>query len=242
MRPPPEQPKGPGMLDALYLPSTARPSPAPPSLTDDQLDRHPVLRLLPEALRDVVRHQGRLCACRSGDSPFQAAPVVGFVLSGALAGFDDRGLACVDLMGPGSTFGWETTFAPPSGARRLALLDSRWIETPAGGIRDAMGAAWLEHVFARHAVDRIHRLKADSACHAVHAVPARAANLIRRLAQADGPDVRTTQSALAEAMGVQRTSVNAAVKALEKDGVVTLRRGRIQVLCAERLSGAACGC
>lgn len=230
------------MLDALDLSPTARPSSAPLGLTDDLLDRHPVLRLLPDALRDVVRRQGQPCACASGDSPPQASPVVGFVLRGALGVFDEHGLACVDLMGPGATFGWETAFAPPTGGRRLALLDTRWIETPVNGLRDAMGAAWLEHVFARHAVDRIHRLKADSACHAVHAVPARAANLIRRLAHAGGPDVRTTQSVMADAMGVQRTSVNAAVKALEKDGVVSLRRGRIQVLCAEGLSRAACGC
>lgn len=230
------------MLDALEHSPTARSGSAPRGLSDDQLDRHPVLRLLPEALRDVVRRQGRTCACLAGDSPSPASPVVGFVVSGALAAFDDRGLACVDLFGPGATFGWETAFAAQTDGPRLALLDSRWIETPADGIRDAMGNPWLEHVFARHAVDRIHRLKADSACHAVHAVPARAANLIRRLAQAGGPDVRTTQCALAAAMGVQRTSVNAAVKTLEKDGVVSLGRGRIQVLCAARLSETACGC
>ncbi|QBX38109.1 Crp/Fnr family transcriptional regulator [Brevundimonas sp. S30B] len=230
------------MLDGLDPSPAARAGPAPWGVTDDMLDHHPVLRLLPAPLRDVVRSQGRTCACASGDRLSEVSPVVGFVFSGALAAFDDRGLACVDLMGPGATFGWETAFAPPPGGLRLALLDSRWIETPVIGLRDAMGAAWLEHVFARHAVDRIHRLKAESACHAVHAVPARAANLIRRLFQAGGPDVRTTQSAMAEAMGVQRTSVNAAVKALEKDRVVSLRRGRIKVLCAERLSRAACGC
>ncbi|MFN4040263.1 MAG: Crp/Fnr family transcriptional regulator [Brevundimonas sp.] len=230
------------MLDALAFTSPSVAVSTAFGLTDELLDRHPVLRLLPHALRDSTRREGRLCACESGDNLFATSPVVGFMLSGTLATFDDRGLACVSLLGPGATFGWETAFAPASGGRRLALLDSCWIETPVRGLRDAMGAAWLEHVFARHALDRIQRLQADSACHAVHPVTRRAANLIRRLYQAAGPDVRTTQSAIAEAMGVQRTSVNAAVKALERAGAVSLRRGRIQILCHERLAGAACGC
>jgi CRP-like cAMP-binding protein len=230
------------MLDALDLSSPAFPCPAARGLTDEVLDRHPVLRLLPDALRDVVRREGRLCACESGESVMSASPVVGFVLDGALAAFDDRGLACVDLLGPGATFGWETAFAPSPGGRRLALLDSTWIETSVNGIRDVMGSDWLEHAFARHALDRIHRLQTDSACHAVHSVTTRAAKLIRRLYHAGGADVRTTQSAIAEAMGVQRTSVNAAVKTLEKDGAVSVRRGRIQILCADRLTRAACGC
>jgi CRP-like cAMP-binding protein len=211
-------------------------------VTDPLLDRHPVLRLLPDALREVVRREGRSYGCNSADSLTAESPVVGFVISGALATFDPCGLACVSLLGPGATFGWETAFAPAAGGRRLALLDSTWIETPVSGLRGAMGSGWLEHIFAHHALDRIQRLQADSACHAVHPVTRRTANLIRRLAQAGGSDLRTTQSAIAEAMGVQRTSVNAAVKALEKEGALCLRRGRIQITCADRLAQAACGC
>lgn len=230
------------MIDVLHLSARADALSATREWGDDMLDRHPVLRLSPDPLRWVVKRTGRRRACRSGEALPPGEAVVGFVLSGALGVFDARGLACVSLLGPGATYGWETAFAPLVDSHRLALLDSSWIEAPVSGIRDAMGSSWLEHVFARHALDRITRLKADSACHAAHAIPLRTANLILRLHEAGGAEVRTTQSSLAAAMGVQRTSVNAAVKALENEGAVSLTRGRIQILSVERLADAACGC
>lgn len=105
-----------------------------------------------------------------------------------------------------------------------------------------MDEAWLEHVFARHALDHLTRLQSEAACNAVHAVPARIANRLRRLCLLTGPQVRTTQSVIAQSMGVQRTSVNAAMKALERDGAFRLGRGRIEVLDLDRLATAACGC
>lgn len=57
-----------------------------------------------------------------------------------------------------------------------------------------------------------------------------------------GPEVRTTQSVIAQSMGVQRTSVNAAMESLEHDGTVRLGRGRIEVLHLDGLGTAACGC
>jgi CRP-like cAMP-binding protein len=105
-----------------------------------------------------------------------------------------------------------------------------------------MGTAWVERVFARHALNRLTALQAASACHAVHAVPERVANLIRRLSEVSDADVRTTQAALARAVGVQRTSVNASVKMLERAGAVAVWRGRMRVKCPTTLSRMACGC
>ena len=169
--------------------------------------------------------------------------MVGFVLAGGLAVFDRRELACVHLLQPGATFGWEACLAPqPSGVPLLALVGSTWIELPAADLATTMGGGWVERVFARHALDRLSALQAASACHAVHAVPERVANLIRRLSQASDADVRTTQAALAQAVGVQRTSVNASVKALERAGALTVWRGRMRIKCPATLSRLACGC
>lgn len=172
-----------------------------------------------------------------------AAPVVGFVLRGGLAVFDSRDLACINLIGPGSTFGWEGSLVTAhEGHPHLALLDSQWIEVPADLPRQTMGMGWVERVFARHALDRLAGLQAASACHAVHAVPQRVANLIRRLSFMTEGDIRTTQMALAQVVGVQRTSVNASVKALERAGALKIRRGRMRVACPQTLSHFACGC
>lgn len=230
------------MLDGLELSPELEAVLRPACPMEAALERHPVLRLFPDALRADVRREGALRAAVAGQGA-EGAPVVGFVLRGCLAAFDSKGLACVSLLLPGSMFGWEAALSPAHYPRRLlALLDCDWVEMPAETVRRTMGAEWIEHVFARHALDRLGRLQADAACHAVHSVPLRAANLIRRLYLAGGCEVRTTQAALARAMGVQRTSVNAAVKALERDGAVAIRRGQLQIIDPEKLERFSCGC
>jgi CRP-like cAMP-binding protein len=216
--------------------------PVATEVTAAVLDRHPVLRILPQPLRAAIMSDAALNRCVSGDS-VRSGETVGFVVAGAFAGFDGRDLACVCLLGPGSTLGWEASLVPGRAPRRLlALLDTDWIEVPASVPLKTMGAGWLERMFARHALDRLDALEAASACHAVHGVHQRVANLIHRLGVFAQGDVRTTQAALAEVVGVQRTSVNASVKTLERAGVIATRRGRVRILDAEGLRALSCGC
>lgn len=197
---------------------------------------------MPDEVQDLIRTRGVVRIVRAGDCTDGRA-AVGFVLEGALAAFDRKNMACVGLHGRGSMFGWETSLASAFyPVRFLPLLDTRWIEAPAAELADLMGQVWVEHVFARHALDRLTRVQAEAACNAVHQVPHRTANWIRRLYDISGPELRTTQAIIAQAMGVQRTSVNAAVKALERDGAVKLSRGRLAVTDPARLHRFACGC
>jgi CRP-like cAMP-binding protein len=212
------------------------------SLADALLDQHPVLRASPGPLRESVIREGQLNRCASGER-FVSTGAVGFVLRGSLAVFDRKDLACVHLLGPGSSFGWEASLLPEQGEiNLLALLDSEWIALPATVPMGVMGMGWVERVFARHALDHLTALQAASACHAVHAVPQRVANLIRRLSHVSDAEVRTTQAALAKAVGVQRTSVNASIKTLERAGALSVRRGRMRIRCHATLSELACGC
>lgn len=203
---------------------------------------HPVLRLMPDEVQDLIRDRGQSRSLQAGECAAGRA-AIGFVLEGALGAFDRKNIACVGLHGRGSMFGWETSLASAFvPVRFLPMLDTRWIEAPAEDLADLMGQAWVEHVFARHALDRLARVQAEAACNAVHQVPHRTANWVLRLYQIAGPELRTTQAILAQAMGVQRTSVNAAVKALERDGAVRLSRGRLIVTDPARLERFACGC
>jgi hypothetical protein len=96
------------------------------SLPLDQtlMDQHPVLRASPDPLRDSISETGRLRRCGSGARVVPEG-AVGFVLRGSVAVFDRQDLACVHLLGPGSTFGWEACLAPDqAGLPLMALLDS----------------------------------------------------------------------------------------------------------------------
>lgn len=232
------------MYDAALPPSGAS-SPIPPAGSEGvvaAIASHPILRLLPVEAQALVREYGVLHRLAPGEDA-KGRSAVGFVTRGVLAAFDRRNLACVGLHGQGSMFGWEASlnsaFFP---VRLLSMVDTEWVEAPASVLAEQMGEEWVEHVFARHALDRLNRLQAEAACNAVHQVPHRTANLVRRLSDAVGTEVRTTQAILAEAMGVQRTSVNAAMKSLERDGAIRVCRGRLIVTDADRLRRFSCGC
>jgi len=82
------------------------------------------------------------------------------------------------------------------------------------------------------------------ACNALHAVESR---LCRSVLEAlerstDGRVLPTTQEMLAEMLGVQRTTVTAAVSQLQAQGALRSVRGQIEVLDKAALERAACCC
>jgi CRP-like cAMP-binding protein len=82
------------------------------------------------------------------------------------------------------------------------------------------------------------------ACNALHSVEAR---LCRSVLEAlersrDGRVLPATQEVLAEMLGVQRTTVTAAVSNLQATGALRAHRGQLEVLDQDRLEQAACCC
>lgn len=80
-------------------------------------------------------------------------------------------------------------------------------------------------------------------CNTAHGVGRRISRwLLEALDRNRGFDVPLTQSTLAQMLGVQRTTVNLAAGRLEERGVITCRRGYIQVVNREQLEHHACEC
>jgi len=51
-----------------------------------------------------------------------------------------------------------------------------------------------------------------------------------------------TQEFLAQMLGVERTSVSVVAGTLQRAGLLTYRRGKIEILNAEEMESAACEC
>jgi CRP-like cAMP-binding protein len=109
----------------------------------------------------------------------------------------------------------------------------------------------------RELVDRLPPLKAlvlnyehflfaqvqqTAACNAVHDIHARACRWLLRMHDLVGTQLPLTQEFLAQMMGVRRTSVTAVAGALHDAGMISYRRGNIQILNLERLRQSACEC
>jgi CRP-like cAMP-binding protein len=81
------------------------------------------------------------------------------------------------------------------------------------------------------------------ACNALHSVEHRLARTLLEACEKSGsPHLPLTQEALAQLLGVQRTTVAAAISALQRTGQIRSGRGAIEVVDYARLDAAACSC
>jgi CRP-like cAMP-binding protein len=82
-----------------------------------------------------------------------------------------------------------------------------------------------------------------AACNRVHPVETRCARWLLQTHDRVGEDAYTlTQEFLAQMLGVQRPSVNAAARTLQQAGLIRYVRGRITIVDREGLESASCAC
>jgi CRP-like cAMP-binding protein len=136
------------------------------------------------------------------------------------------------------------------GSRQSAFLAEVQVAGPAwamsGGDYREMYSASEELRTAVHKYVEILLTEARQfvACNALHSVEARLSRSILEALERsrDGRLLPTTQEALAHMLGVQRTTVTAAVAQLQASGAVRGARGVLEVLDAGLLERAACCC
>lgn len=82
-----------------------------------------------------------------------------------------------------------------------------------------------------------------AACNARHHIPARLCSWFLRAHDVVGcGDLHVTQEFLAQLLGVQRASISLIAGALQEEGLIQYRRGRLSILDKDGLAGRACGC
>jgi CRP-like cAMP-binding protein len=88
----------------------------------------------------------------------------------------------------------------------------------------------------------IAQVQQTAACNAVHHVQARTCKWLLRMHSLVGSELFLTQEFLAQMMGVRRSSVSAVAAELQKAGMISYRRGYINILDLDRIKHWACEC
>jgi CRP-like cAMP-binding protein len=105
------------------------------------------------------------------------------------------------------------------------------------------GSARFGDLFSRYADALLAQMMQSVACNALHRTEERCARwLLATHDRAGGKMVHLTQEALAEMLGVQRTTVTAVTGVLQERGLIRTHRGRVEVLDRPGLERAACEC
>jgi CRP-like cAMP-binding protein len=98
-------------------------------------------------------------------------------------------------------------------------------------------------LFSRYADALLAQMMQSVACNALHPIEARCCRWLLSTHDRVGPGVITlTQEALAEMLGVRRTTVTMVAKALQARGLIRYARGRVEIADRHGIENAACEC
>jgi CRP-like cAMP-binding protein len=100
----------------------------------------------------------------------------------------------------------------------------------------------LRNLFCRYADYLLAQIMQTVACNSFHPIEARAARWLLTAHDRGGSRLELTQESLAGLLGVQRTTVNAVARELQDEGLITTRRGTIEVHDRAGLERRTCEC
>lgn len=101
----------------------------------------------------------------------------------------------------------------------------------------------IKNLFCRYSDFLLSQVMQSVACNAFHPVEARAARwLLHTHDRVGDRRITLTQGNLADLLGVQRTTVNAVAREFQEQGLISYRRGAIEVADRTGLSRVACEC
>jgi CRP-like cAMP-binding protein len=140
--------------------------------------------------------------------------------------------------------------AIPAAASAPASCDA---EVQIGGQASRLSAAAFRHVldqspsirqrFARYTSALMAQVQQTALCHANHPVEARICRWLLEVRDRCGDSkVPLTQNTLAQMLGVRRTTVTLVAGRLEAAGVLTCRRGYLQIVSQDKLEHHCCEC
>ncbi len=132
----------------------------------------------------------------------------------------------------------------PAFGRAVIQIGGPAFSVPTARLEDAKRRSPVFHdLFARYADALLAQMMQSVACNALHSIEARCSRWLLstqdRVGQAAIP---LTQEALAEMLGVQRTTVTAVAQALQARGLIRYARGRVEILNREGIEELSCEC
>lgn len=131
----------------------------------------------------------------------------------------------------------------PAFARAQVQIGGPAFRVPMAALEEAkMCSGHVRNLFCRFSDYLLSQVMQSVACNNFHTIEQRAARWLLTAQDRAGDRIELTQEELAGLLGVQRTTVNAAVRMLQDAGLITIRRGAIQVTDRAGLKQLACEC
>lgn len=207
-----------------------------------EVEYHPLFSLMNSATQGRLLASGRSRTIELGNS-LSINSCVTFVQDGLLGTVSRPSGVCVGVAGAGAVVGLSSAFNAPRQGHIVALATSRVFAAPMAVLIEGLGRSRVMELCMRQSLECLSAMESEAACNAAHLVPQRLAKWLVRLHRANREgDLRFTQSQLAQLLGVQRTSVNAAARGLQQAGAARFTRGRVAIRDLDSLTHLSCSC
>ena len=131
----------------------------------------------------------------------------------------------------------------PAFARAEVLVGGPALRVGMQALEDAKArSGHIRNLFCRFSDYLLAQVMQSAACNAFHTIEQRAARWLLTAQDRAGSRIELTQEAFAGLLGVQRTTVNAVIRILQDEGLISTRRGAIPVADRAGLKRRACEC
>jgi CRP-like cAMP-binding protein len=131
----------------------------------------------------------------------------------------------------------------PAFSRAEVLVSGPAFRVPMEALEDAKRRSkFIGDLFCRFSDYLLAQVMQSVVCNAFHSIPERAARWLLHAQDRAGDRIELTQEALADLLGVQRTTVNAVIRTLQEDGLVATGRGVVSVTDRAGLKRRSCEC
>ena len=156
---------------------------------------------------------------------------------------DGRTIEVASIGQEGAVGGIVSCGHAPAFAHAEVMVPGPALRVPMKPLEDAkLTSAHLRNLFCRFSDYLLGQVMQSVACNAFHPIEARAARWLLTAQDRAGNRIELTQEALAGLLGAQRTTVNAVARILQDEGLISTRRGVIQVIDRVGLKRRSCEC
>jgi CRP-like cAMP-binding protein len=201
-------------------------------------------RLIGERARIVQLHRGDVLVEQGDDVAVSYFPSLGTVVSLVLLMADGRSVEVATIGAEGAAGGIVSSGHKPAFARSVVQIGGTALRVAADDLAEMKGVSpQVADLFSRYADFLVAQVMQSVACNTFHALDARCCRwLLTTHDRVAGDAIPLTHEALAEMLGVQRTTVTRVVGQLQERGLVRNQRGRFLVMDRDGLEEGACEC
>ncbi len=223
---------------------------APPSIAD-AFSGNRLLSTFPPELRDMLESKAQLVDLEIGSTVLRRGmdvanslfPFATTMVSMRVELDDGRSVEVTSIGREGAVGGIISCGNIPAFTRAEVMVAGPALKIPMAAIEEAKGkSAHLRNLFCRYSDYLLAQVMQTVACNSFHPIEARAARWLLLAHDRGGSRLELTQESLAGLLGVQRTTVNAVARELQDEGLITTRRGIIEVHDRAGLEQRSCEC